>query len=69
MFTSISAGVGDLPCFPTFFYISILKFLFFPYTCNISVVYTCVAVTALLEYLSIPCLVFYSKTAAYCGVF
>ena len=36
MLTSVSAGVGDLPCFPTFFYDSKwnLKFLiYFPYTC------------------------------------
>ena len=25
MFTSISAGVGDLPCFPTFFLRSLIK--------------------------------------------
>ena len=31
MSTSISAGVGDLPCFPTFFY-DPLKFLIYPYT-------------------------------------
>ena len=37
MFASISAGVGYLPCFPTFFSMisnkSNLKFLFFPLTC------------------------------------
>ena len=48
---SISAGIGDLPCFPTFYFydpLSNLKFLIFPYAChNVSTYTYCICYVVL----------------------